>query len=155
MKRSELQYHLAYLDELRIHLPTGELVPEHFHITEAGLTTKSFIDCGGAVRHDRFITLQVWTAEDTDHRLSASKLNRILELAEPVLGTDDLPVVVEYQSDTVGIYDLEFDPAGRSFHLDVRETDCLAKDQCGIPEKGELQVAGSGTSSCTPGGGCC
>ncbi|MGM0507133.1 MAG: DUF6428 family protein [Bacteroidota bacterium] len=155
MKRSELTYHLSYLDELTVRLPDGSYLPEHFHITEAGITTKSFIDCGGTTRTDRQLTLQVWTAEDTDHRLSPTKLNRILELALPVLGTDDLPVVVEYQRETVGLYNLEFEPTTREFVLTVRKTDCLAKDQCGIPETEQPEMVGADVSACTPGGGCC
>jgi len=155
MKRSELLYHLAYLDELTLRLPDGTYVPAHFHITEAGVTTKSFIDCGGSARKESYLTFQVWTAEDTDHRLSPSKLNRILELAQPVLGTDDLPVVVEYQLETVGLFDLEFEPSSREFYLATRQTDCLAKDQCGIPEKEDLVAVGDNSSACTPGGGCC
>lgn len=155
MKRSELTYHLSYLNELTLRLPDGSYVPNHFHITEAGVTTKSFIDCGGTPRTDRQLTLQVWTAEDTEHRLIPSKLNRILELAKPILGTEDLPVVVEYQQETVSLYDLEFEPASREFFLAARETDCLAKDRCGIPEKNELETVGADASGCTPGGGCC
>ncbi|MEX1212467.1 MAG: DUF6428 family protein [Balneolaceae bacterium] len=155
MKRSELTYHLSYLEELTLRRPDGSYVPSHFHITEAGVTTKRFIDCGGTARSESYLTLQAWSAEDTDHRLTPSKLARILELAQPVLGTEDLPVVVEYQQETVGLYDLEFEPASREFYLAPRETDCLAKDRCGIPETEKLETVGSANAACTPGGGCC
>ncbi len=37
----------AYLDIL---LPSGGLVPSHFHITEVGRVQKTFVDCGGTRR---------------------------------------------------------------------------------------------------------
>jgi len=34
-------------------LENGTMVPEHFHVTEVGVVTKHFIDCGGTVRNER------------------------------------------------------------------------------------------------------
>ena len=35
---------------LRFALPSGDLVPDHFHVTEVGRIDKAFIDCGGTRR---------------------------------------------------------------------------------------------------------
>ena len=130
---SEIKQALFKLDQVRFILPTGEQVPAHFHVTEVGSIDKNFIDCGGTIRKESNINFQLWTAEDQDHRLSASKLKSIIELSEKHLGLTDGEVEVEYQSDTIGKYGLTFDEV--SFILTTRHTDCLAKENCGIPEK--------------------
>ena len=81
----------------------------------------------------------------------------IIRLSEEKLGIEDSEIEVEYQSDTIGKYDLEFN--GKTFVLKSKTTACLAQDACGIPSEkqkknlSELTVNQSNT--CTPGGGCC
>ena len=69
----------------------------------------------------------------------------------------DLEVEVEYQSDTIGKYGLDFN--GKEFLLTTKQTACLASDACGIPaEKLKIKLSDLQAieqSSCTPGGGCC
>lgn len=149
MKLSELKEILKGLDAVEFILPSGEFVPNHFHVTEVGQVNKKFIDCGGVVREEKVINFQLWTANDYDHRLSAEKLNSIIELSEKTIGLEDLEIEVEYQSSTVGKYSLSFDFG--KFMLESTHTDCLAKDNCGIPQE---QMPAS-SSCCTPGGGCC
>ncbi|MEZ4799715.1 MAG: DUF6428 family protein [Flavobacteriales bacterium] len=154
----EFKNHLSNLESLNFVLPNGHSVPAHFHITEAGLTTKHFIDCGGTVRMEKHVNFQIWVAGDTDHRLSPKKLNTIIDIAEPLFGGTNMEIEVEYQTDTLGRYALQF--VDGSFQLIAKQSDCLAKDKCGIPqEKQKLQLADLTTSSsescCTPGSGCC
>lgn len=156
MKFSEVKNVLSNLEEVRFQLPNGERVPKHFHVTEIGLIQKRFIDCGGTVRDESVINFQLWHSIDYHHRLGAEKLISIMELSERTLGLDDLEVEVEYQSDTIGKYALSFD--GEGFRLESKQTDCLAKDNCGIPvikPKKILSELQNQTSCCTPGGGCC
>ena len=155
MKLSEFKNYLTSATELAFVLPNGTLVPPHFHITEMGLLTKNFIDCGGVVREEKVVSFQIWVAEDEDHRLSANKVLDIIDQSEKLLGTEDVAVEVEYQTDTIGKYGLDF--LGKSFLLTAKQTDCLAKDHCGVPQKSNLPLADLQTnaSSCTPGGGCC
>ena len=83
--------------------------------------------------------LQVWTADDFDHRLTADKLGLILKLAEALLKSDELPVEVEYESASISQYPLggvELTPMGLLFHLGAKHTACLAPDKCGVGEKG-------------------
>ena len=77
-------------------LPDKSFVPAHYHITEVGKVQKDFIDCGGTVRSSTSCVLQVWVANDTDHRLETTKLASIMQVAAPLLRSDDLPVEVEY-----------------------------------------------------------
>jgi hypothetical protein len=60
-------------------------VPEHFHLTEVGVVTKNFIDCGGTVRSERVANFQLWDANDSDHRLKPQKLLNINVLLEKAL----------------------------------------------------------------------
>lgn len=157
MKISEFKTHLASLNSIGFKLPNGECVPLHFHITEVGRTTKHFIDCGGDVHEEKSANLQIWVADDTDHRLAPRNLLNILDQSKKVLNDEDLEIEVEYQTETIGKYGLSIDDD--AFVLVAKETDCLAKIKCNIPQSkpkikfSELTVATQGT--CTPGGGCC
>lgn len=155
MKLSEVKDKLTQLETIAFQLPNGELVPNHFHVTEIGKITKHFIDCGGTVRNEEVVNFQLWNADDYDHRLHPEKLLNIIELSEKVLGIENLEIEVEYQAETIGKFGLDFD--GTSFLLTTKQTDCLAKDNCGIPvEKPKKQLFELKTANtCTPGSGCC
>lgn len=156
MLLSELKSKLNLLNTIAFKLPDGNLVPSHFHVTEVGKVTKHFIDCGGVLRQEKKVNFQLWEADDYDHRLHPEKLLSIIELSENKLNIGDLEIEVEYQGDTIGKYGLDYD--GSTFLLTTKKTDCLAKDNCGIPQKkprlnlSELQ---SNSQSCNPGSGCC
>ncbi len=157
MKLSQIKNHLATATAVNFKLPSGEYVPEHFHVTEVGLVTKHFIDCGGVERLEKVVNFQLWNANDTAHRLKPQKLSNIIALSEKKLGITDLEIEVEYQSDTIGKYDLGFN--GVDFELLPKNTACLAQDACGVGTK--LQTVPSAVlqafdnACCTPGGGCC
>lgn len=82
--KSLLQQHSE--SSLRLQLPSGEFIPEHFHVTEVGRVDKTFVDCGGTRR----------------------------QTASCLLQTSD----------------------ALTFVLVGKQTDCLAKDQCGVGECG-------------------
>ena len=156
MKLSQVKNILKTVETVNFILPNGTSVPEHFHVTEVGLITKNFIDCGGTVRKETVVNFQLWNANDLDHRLKPQKLNSIIELSEKVLGIEDFEIEVEYQTATIGKYDLDFN--GKDFVLVNKQTACLAQDQCGIPsekQKVRLSEITSEPSCCTPGGSCC
>ncbi|MFM9825636.1 DUF6428 family protein [Flavobacterium sp.] len=148
---SQVKSILKSLDTVNFILEDGTKIPEHFHITEVGLITKDFIDCGGTIRKETVINFQLWNANDFDHRLQPQKLINIIELSEKVLGIEDLEIEVEYQTQTIGKYDLNFN--GNDFVLQNKKTACLAQDQCGIPATKNKIV--QEISLCSPGAGCC
>lgn len=156
MKLSEVKNTLQKIQTVNFQLPSGITVPSHFHVTEVGKITKHFIDCGGIERTEVVANFQLWNADDYDHRLAPQKLLDIISLSEEKLNIEDLEVEVEYQADTIGKFGLDFD--GHNFLLTSKQTDCLAKDNCGIPEEkpkvklSDLQMA---NTTCKPGGGCC
>ncbi|KMQ62326.1 hypothetical protein ACM40_08490 [Chryseobacterium sp. BLS98] len=157
MKLSDIKNILPSLDNVEFQLENGKLVPEHFHVTEIGSVTKNFIDCGGTIRKEERVNFQLWNADDYEHRLKPGKLLHIINLSEEKLGIGDFEIEVEYQDQTIGKYDLEFN--GKNFVLKNKLTACLAADACGIPpEKQKINLKGLKTnqnSGCTPGSGCC
>lgn len=156
MKLSEIKKQLSTLDNVAFVLPNGTYVPEHFHVTEVGMITKNFIDCGGKVRNEKVVNFQLWDANDFEHRLKPKKLLDIIALSEQILGIEDYEVEVEFQAETIGKYDLGFN--GEAFTLLNKQTACLAEDQCVNPvtkQKIVLSDMENQNTSCTPGGGCC
>ena len=155
MTLSEIKNTLPALVNVAFVLENGTFVPEHFHVTEVGMVTKHFIDCGGVTRTEKKVNFQLWDANDFEHRLKPGKLLEIINLAEAKLGIEDVEIEVEYQSDTIGKYGLEFN--GQNFVLVSTHTACLALDSCGLPqEKTNLNMSAlAANNSCTPGGGCC
>ena len=149
-----LDHFLTVLSEnpaaaLHLMLPDGSFVPAHYHVTEVGRVHKDFIDCGGTTRSTTTCVLQVWVADDTDHRLDTTKLAKIIGLASPLLKTSDLPVEVEYENGVVSQYPVgatEITPSGVLLHLGSKDTACLVQDRCGI-------VAADSACCTTP--GCC
>lgn len=155
MKISEFIYALSGLESLVITNENGQPIPAHFHVTEVAQTTKNYIDCGGTVREDKCISMQLWLAEDVDHRLSPQKLASIILQAATLWNQEDLPIEMEYQENTIGRYDLSLNNG--VFKLLTKQTACLAPDQCGVPqEKVKLNLSEINlATTCKPGSGCC
>lgn len=155
MKLSEVKQILPTLENVEFQLENGTFVPEHFHVTEVGMINKNFIDCGGVIRNEKMVNFQLWNADDLEHRLKPGKLLNIIKLSEEKLGIEDHEIEVEYQSETIGKYDLEFN--GKTFVLRNKMTACLAQDACGIPsEKVKRNLSElKPVSKCAPNSGCC
>lgn len=157
MNLSEIKSILSTTTSVGFELENGTTVPAHFHITEVGLVTKHFIDCGGTERIEKVVNFQLWNANDTDHRLEPEKLLTIIALSEKKLGIGNLDVEVEYQNGTIGKYGLAHN--GQRFVLTNKQTNCLALDACGVPPAKQrlslAELANVSTNACTPGGGCC
>ena len=154
MKLSQIKANLKIAETVRFRLENGTEVPDHFHVTEVGVMIKKFIDCGGAVRNEKIVNFQLWHANDLEHRLKPQKLLNIISLSEKLLDIEDLEVEVEYQSQTIGRYDIKFD--GKYFILIAKKTNCLAPDQCGVTiEKETIQVSENEKTYCLPNSNCC
>ncbi len=133
-------------------LPDQTTIPQHFHITEVGHVVKNFIDCGGELRQTSTCLLQAWTANDTDHSLSAGKLRSILSLSDRIFPAEPLSVEIEFETPYISqfpviSYTIESDTL--FFQLGVKHTDCLAKEKCGI------EPASTPSPCCSPQSGCC
>jgi hypothetical protein len=130
-------------------LPNGGKVPAHFHITEVGHVQKKFVDCGGTLRSSTSCVLQVWVANDVDHRLDSTKLAKIIDKGLGLFDNQQIPVEIEYEQDAVSQYPVEAVTIGAQgivFELTKKHTACLAPDKCRI----DLNVvsACSGPSCC-------
>ena len=154
MKISEFLYALSGLESLIITNENGQSIPAHFHVTEVGQTTKNYIDCGSTVREDKCISMQLWVADDINHRLSPQKLAGIILQSANLWKQEDLPIEMEYQEGTIGRYDVSF--SNGKFMLCSKQTACLAPDQCGVPEaKQKVKLSELTPTTCKPGSGCC
>lgn len=155
MKLSEIKNILPTLKNIEFRLENGTFVPEHFHVTEVGQITKHFIDCGGVVRTEKVVNFQLWNADDYEHRLKPAKLLNIISLSEEKLGVEDAEIEVEFQSETIGKYDLDFN--GETFVLRNKTTACLAQEACGIPvQQVSIKVnEAQASTGCSPNSGCC
>lgn len=153
MKLSTFKKTISELDTLKFQLPDGHFVPAHFHITEVGNLTRNYIDCGGIVRQENKLSIQLWVASDNDHRLKPDKVLDILKLAEKQFELSNIDVEVEYQQSTIGRFKLAFD--GSVYQLINTHTTCLAQDKCGISqEKPRVRLTPKGLS-CNPESNCC
>lgn len=156
MKLSQFKNQLKNTDQLTFVLPNGTSIPSHFHITEIGMTTKHFTDCGNTFRISKTATFQLWTSVDFDHKLESEKIIKIIDATQHMFAGEDLDIEIEYQQDTIGKFGLEFNDG--KFILTNTKTDCLAKSNCGIPvekTKTNLKELQTEASSCTPNSGCC
>ncbi|MBL7711746.1 MAG: hypothetical protein JNL13_04755 [Chitinophagaceae bacterium] len=154
MTIATLKKHLGGLSAVHFRLPDGSYLPDHFHVTEVGLVSKHFIDCGGTERRETLANFQLWEAGDYEHRLAPQKFLHILQLSHTILGSEHLEIEVEYQQNTIGKFGLDFD--GTDFLLTAKQTACLAADACGLPPKQKRALQELQHSpSCKPGSACC
>ena len=121
---------------LSLALPDGTTVPPHFHITEVGALSKSFVDCGGRPHSEQSCVLQVWLAHDYNHRIEAGKLARILDAARDLFETTEIPVEFEHEAPVLTRLPIDSHHLADGqiiFQLSLKKADCLAKDIC-LPE---------------------
>lgn len=157
MRLKEFKTLLNEMETIHFKLENGSKVPEHVHVTEVGLLTRNYIDCGGSIREDKTINIQLWYSTDTDHRLSSEKLLKIIAQSEKLIDLDDHEIEVEYQMETISKFGLSQQDG--QFILTSKQTACLAEDQCGIPaQKPKLslkELSSTSASCCTPNSKCC
>ena len=158
--KTKLQAHAGLT--VTISLPDGGRIPAHYHITEVGHVAKRFVDCGGTVRASESCVLQTYlgSSKDDGHRLTAAKLTHILDLARPLLPSDEVPVEVEYEDGVISQFPLAgVVVAGGTLvlQLALKHTDCLAKDRCGISDDDTdgAEESGRCCAGTASAGGCC
>ena len=162
MNLTELKAQLRAHSELQVTLvlPDGSRVPAHFHVTEVGHVAKKFVDCGGTIRASEACVLQTYfgSPKDDGHRLAAGKLAGILDLAKPILPSDEMPVEVEYEDGVISQFPLTgfaVENGSLELQLGLKHTNCLAKDKCGIDDGGEEPESEGCCKGATAAGGCC
>ena len=153
MKLSEFKLYLKNAKKVEFQLPNGDYVPSHFHVTEVGLSTKKFIDCGSNIRNTKKINFQLWSADDINHKISPEKLLDIIEISEKTFLLDDLEIEIEFQQSTIGVFDLDY--TNDVFQLINKKTDCLDKKKCGLEKKIVELSSIKKQEICNPEDGCC
>jgi hypothetical protein len=136
---------------VRFELPTTTLLSPHVHVTEVARLDKKFVDCGGTLRTDSNCRLQLYQADDTEHRITAAKFAQILAKGAGVLNSLNLSVEVEAEAPYLSVFPItasRIEEKQIVLSLGMRHTACLAEDVC-FPAN--LQDK----SACTPGSGCC
>jgi hypothetical protein len=136
---------------VRFELPTATLLSPHVHVTEVARIDKKFVDCGGTLRTDSSCRLQIYQADDTEHRITAAKFAQILAKGAGVLGSAPLPVEVEAECPYLSVFPViatRLEEKQVVLSLGVRHTACLAEDVC-FPANPQNK------SACSPGSGCC
>ena len=124
--------------------PDGDPIEAHFHVTEVGRVQRDFVDCGGTVRRTVTCLLQTWVGDDVEHRITAGKLLKAFTHAGPVLGTDELPVELEYEACNViqfAVVAVDREPERFVVRLGGKHTDCLSREIC-VPSGKENAGAG-------------
>ena len=130
---------------LRFRLPTGGLTPIHLHLPEVARVEKRFIDCGGTVRTEVSARLQLWTADDTEHRVGCAKALQILSRGAGLVSDDRVPLEIELDFPLLTVFPVlgsVVEGQERIFLLGAKKADCLAPEVC-VPK------------ACQPGSGCC
>jgi len=125
-------------------LPTGTKIPAHAHVTDIARIEKRFIDCGGVFRTEILCRLQVWFADDTDHRVGAKMLHKILDKSATFLETEDLDVDVEYEAPFISQFPISsVEPGGDVLvvRLGIKHTACLAEDKCLPPSLNQQPIS--------------
>ena len=153
MKISEFKSIIKKLKDIVFVLPSGREIPSHFHITEIGIIRKTYIDCGGNIRDENLINMQLWYSNDINHKIGPAKILKIIQNSEKHLKFKDEEIQIEYQQDTICKFNLEF-KGGNTFKLIKTFTDCLDKESCNIIEKPRIKIK-KNEIKCDPTSGCC
>ena len=132
-------------------MASGKKIPSHFHITEIGIIRKQYIDCGGNLRLENLINMQLWYSNDKNHKIEPAKILKIIERSDKLLKLQDEEIQIEYQQDTICKFNLEFS-GDCTFKLIKTFTDCLDKESCNIIEKPRIKI---NQTKCDPATGCC
>lgn len=141
----------------------GHFVDTNYHITEVKNTVIKSVDCGGRSDAWNETIIQLWESPSEKGKLGYMKVKKALEILERVNGIysfdGDAIVKFEYSNEkfhkaALEVQDVAFESNKLIIKLFVSETDCKAKEACGLPEKIEA-VATESESCCDPKSGCC
>lgn len=138
----------------------GHFVGANYHITEIKNITVDSVDCGAKTDFWKETIIQLWESPveiGKREYMSTSKALAILERVDAIKPMQkDVEVKFEYSNTDfhtaqlfVNAFELNTDQI--VIKLGVKQTDCKAKDECGVPVDSVMQEE----NSCAPGSGCC
>ncbi len=146
--------------ELLFEYAPGKLVKANYHITEIKNITVDSVDCGAGTDFWKETVIQLWESPEEIGKLDFMHTHKALEILNRVDRIKpmekEVEVKFEYSNDTfhtaqlfVNSYAIKAEQL--VLYLGINQTDCKAKDTCGIPSK--IEVVSE--NSCSPGSGCC
>ena len=137
----------------------GSFIGANYHITEVKNITIDSVDCGAGTDFWKETVIQLWespTEKEHKEYMTAYKALGILNKVDRIKPMDkDVIVKFEYSNDhfhTAQLFVNAYTVTAEQIilKLGVLQTDCKAKEACGIPV-----AAPMGAEGCTPGSGCC
>ncbi len=139
---------------------TGKFVAPSYHITEVKNITVDSVDCGAGVDFWKETVIQLWESPKEKGKLeymSAYKALSILNKVDKIKPMEkDVEVKFEYSNshfNTAQLFVNGFstDDKRLLLNLGIEQTDCKAKETCGVPDESAVKAE----SCCTPESGCC
>ena len=136
------------------------LVGANYHITEVKHITVDAVDCGANTDDWKETIVQLWESPSelgkTEFMSVYKALGILTKVGKMKPYTLDAELKIEYSNATfhtaqLFVNDYEIRGEQLMLKLAVEQTDCKAKDTCGVPEPSAVAVEGS----CAPGSGCC
>ncbi|MGB3150483.1 MAG: DUF6428 family protein [Maribacter sp.] len=138
----------------------GALVGTNYHITEVKNITIDAVDCGAGTDFWKETIIQLWESPEEKGKrdyMTANKALSILNKVDKIKPMEkDVEVKFEYSNanfHTAQLFVNAHQIAGGNlvFHLGVEQTDCKAKETCGVP----MATSAEEATNCAPGSGCC
>lgn len=135
------------------------LVGANYHITEVKHLTIDSIDCGAQTDAWKETIIQLWESPDelgkTEYMTAYKAIAIFNKVAKMKTFISDAEAKIEYSNATfhtaqLFINDYVINGNNLIIKLAIEQTDCKAKELCGVPEKTEEP-----NLSCSPTSGCC
>ena len=139
---------------------SGHLIGANYHITEIKNITVDSVDCGAQTDFWKETIVQLWESpaeKDKLEYMTADKALAILNKVDSIKPMEkEVEVKFEYSNanfHTAQLFVNDYEISGNQLvmKLGVEQTDCKAKDECGVP----FEIGAETSACCTPGGGCC
>ncbi len=139
----------------------NNFVDTNYHITEVKNTVIHSVDCGGKTDQWNETIIQLWESPEEKGKLGYLKSDKALSILERVHNLHPIDgnaiLKFEYSNETfhkahLEVQQFEITNSKIIVQLFVSQTDCKAKDTCGVPE---TMLANDDKNSCSPGSGCC
>ena len=138
----------------------NSFVRANYHITEIKNITVDSVDCGAKTDFWKETIIQLWedpTEIDTESTMTAFKALGILNKVDTIKPMErEVEVKFEYSNPNfhmaqLFVNDVELSQDRIIMKLGVEQTDCKAKDTCGV----SVEVNAQENNSCNPESGCC
>jgi len=146
--------------ELLFEYKEGKFIGANYHITEVKNTVIKSVDCGSRSDAWNETIVQLWESPKEIGKRDYMKVDKaysILEKVDKIYEMDkEAEVLFEYSNDNfhkanLEVHDVELTSEKIIFKLFVSQTDCKAKDECGVDMK-EVVVK---ETACCEDTGCC